>query len=475
MNGTKEWTCEIGELASATTGQVLSETHRSFSRVGTDSRSALTGRLFVPLKGDKFDAHDFVPQAVANGAVAVLTHEWREEWKPLLAQASFVRVTDTLQGLQALARWWRKKCGFKVLAITGSNGKTSTKEFTLALLRHDLRVHASKGSYNNHWGVPLSLLEAGPEHTHVIQEMGMNHAGEIFRLCQIAEPDIVTVTTVGRAHIGELGSQEAVAQAKEEIYQAAPHAVHVFNGDNEWTMRMLARSTAAQKITFSAFNAGADVHLRAQRLTWEGLDIVGTIRGAKGHTWVNVLGRQNVTNLMAAASLALAAGLSPEQIWSALGTINDVAWGRNQILELTNGAKILWDGYNANPDSMTALLKNLYEMEVGGRKFLIAGDMRELGTFAEKAHEEAGERAGSVGFEAVWYVGEHHLAFKRGLDRVGAPQTYMHSPDVDPASSARLLALLRENDLVAVKASRGTALERTFKDWPLATPLGPKP
>lgn len=471
MSGNSEWSCAIGELASATAGKVLSEVQPRFQRVATDTRHRMDGRLFIPLKGDNFDAHDFIPQAIENGATAVLVGEWREAWRPLLARASFVQVNDTLQGLQAFARWWRKKNKFKVLAITGSNGKTSTKEFTYALLKDHLKVYASKGSYNNHWGVPLSLLEAGPEHTHVIQEMGMNHSGEIWRLCQIAEPDIVVVTMVGRAHIGELGSQEAVAQAKEEMYLASPTALQVFNGDNEWTMRMQSRSVAKQ-MTFSAFKPHADVHLRAQRLTWDGLDMVGQIGGVKGQAWVRVLGRQNVVNLMAAASLALASGLSPEYIWQGLARISDVAWGRNQVIPLTNGARVLFDAYNANPDSMVALLKNLFEMEVKGRKFLIVGDMRELGTFTDQAHEDIGERSAAVHFEGIYYVGTNFAAFERGLKKIGPlPSVLWHSEDVDPQKSKAFLDLIRNEDLVAVKASRGMRLERALAGWPLTQSL----
>jgi UDP-N-acetylmuramoyl-tripeptide--D-alanyl-D-alanine ligase len=464
----------VQELAQAVGGRVLSEPVKSFQRVGTDSRADLKGRLFIPLKGEKFDAHDFVPQAVQQGASVVLVSKVKDEWKPLQQAVSFVQVGDTLQALQALALWWRRRQGFKVLAITGSNGKTSTKEFTYALLKTQRSVHASKGSFNNHWGVPLSILEAGPEHTDLILEMGMNHSGEIFRLCQIAEPNIVCVTTVGRAHIGELGSQENVAKAKEEIYIASPKAVHVFNGDNEWTMRMQARSQSKQ-IVFSSFKTTADVHFRAQRLTYEGLDIIGHIREVKGHTWVHVLGRQNTVNLMAAASLCLAAGLTPEQIWTSLATLHDSAWGRNQLLPLKNGASVLWDGYNANPDSMTALLKNLYEIDSPGRKFLIAGDMLELGGFTDKAHEEIGERAGAVGFDGVWYVGKNAEAFRQGLERVNKPKSFWKTAGADNSVSQQLLAQLKPGDLVAVKGSRGMALEHCFETWPLTTPLGKKP
>lgn len=470
-----EWTCTIEELAQSTGGKTVSSPYGSFSRVSTDSRRDLAGKLFVPLKGENFDAHDFVPQAVAGGASAVLVHEWRAEWEPLKQKASFVQVADSLLGLQALARHWRRKHAFKVIAITGSNGKTSTKEFTRELLAPHVKVHASKGSFNNHWGVPISILEAGPEHTHLILEMGMNHGGEIWRLCLIAEPDIATVTTVGRAHIGELGSQAAVAQAKEEIYAATPKAIHVFNIDNEWTMRMQTRSHAKQ-IQVSSFRPEVDVHMRAQRMDWNGLDMVGSIRKVDGSVHVPILGRHNVLNLMIAAGLALACGIEPEKIWRGLGQIREVSWGRNQMVPLNNGARVLFDAYNANPDSVQALIKNLFEMDTRGRIFLIMGDMRELGSFSEQAHEEAGERAAAVPFEAVWYVGEFAGAFWRGFDRAKKKDAKIFASLKPDAGIARsYLSLLGEGDLVAIKGSRGMELERVLENWPLAAPLGKKP
>jgi len=468
------WNCTVAELAQSANGQVVSEPHKDFCKVGTDSRSDLGGKLFVPLKGENFDGHNFVAKAVQSGARAVLVSEWRSEWDALKTKVSFVKVANTLQGLQALGLHWRRKHNFTVLAITGSNGKTSTKEFTLAILKRHLSVHASKGSFNNHWGVPLSILDAGPEHTHLILEMGMNHGGEIWRLCQISEPDIVACTTVGRAHIGELGSQQAVAQAKEEIYVACPKAKHVFNVDNEWTMRMQARSHAPQ-IQFSSFKPTVDVHLRAQRMGWEGLDMVGTIQGVPGQTWVKILGRHNVVNLMCAASLALAAGLKPQQIWEGLGAIQDQAWGRNQVVPLQNGARVLFDAYNANPDSVQALFKNLYEIEITGRKFLVLGDMKELGTFGAAAHEEMGERAASIPFEAIYFVGEFAMAFKKGFDKVRKNVPFFSSAKVDPALSQKMLGLLGPEDLIAIKGSRSMELEHVLDGWPLSTPLGKKP
>jgi UDP-N-acetylmuramoyl-tripeptide--D-alanyl-D-alanine ligase len=474
MSDAIAWKCTVAELAQASGGQILSEPYKDFCKVGTDTRSSLSGKLFVPLKGDNFDAHNFVAKAVEAGATVVIVAEWRGEWEALKTKASFVKVTNTLHALQALGLFWRRKHKFKVLGITGSNGKTSTKEFTYAMLKPQLKVHASKGSFNNHWGVPLSILDASPDQTHLILEMGMNHGGEIWRLCQISEPDIVACTTVGRAHIGELGSQQAIAQAKEEIYMACPKATHVFNVDNEWTMRMQAASTAKQ-IHFSSFKPSVDVHLRAQRMNWDGLDLVGSIAGVNGQTWVHVLGRHNVVNLMCASALSLAVGLNGEQIWAGLGSIQDSAWGRNQVVPLANGARVLFDAYNSNPDSVHALVKNLFEMEVAGRKFLVMGDMRELGEFSEKAHEEAGERAASVQFQAVYFVGQFANSFQRGFEKIRKGVTFLSSPKVDPSISQQLLGMLRSEDLISIKGSRGMELEHVLDGWPLSAPLGKKP
>jgi len=475
MNAKSGVELSVRELSEVTSGKILSEPYGNFAGLGTDSRKNLSGQLFIALKGDTYDAHSFIPAAIEKGASVLLVHEFRPEWKAWLDRASFVQVADTLTGLQTLARHWRRKNKFKVIAITGSNGKTSTKEFLFTILSPNFKVHASKGSFNNHWGVPLSILEASAEKTHLILEMGMNATGEIFRLCQIAEPDVVTVTTVGRAHMGELGGQEQVAAAKEEIYTASPRAIPVFNSDNEWTMRMMARLGTPQKLVFSAFRPDANVHLRAQRLTWDGLDLVGHIGGVEGRTWVHVMGRHNVVNFMTAAALALAAGLTPEQIWAGLARIKDGAWGRNQRLRLANGAHVLFDGYNANPDSMAALLKNIYEMESPGRKFLIVGDMLELGEFAGASHEELGTLAAGVGFTGIWYVGSMADDFTRGLQKVGMPKVFLRSHDVDAVVSKQFLDMLQPQDLVAIKGSHGLKLERVLTNWPLDQKLGEPP
>ncbi len=471
-----QWQLKIEELIEATNGLLVQGSNGGIlSGVVTDSRKPLAGQLFVALKGESHDAHSFVEQVIKNGAGAVLVHDWQEAWGKSSPSIPVIKVKNTLVALQALARFWRLKHQFKVVGITGSNGKTTTKEIARHLLSKKFEVSASKGSFNNHWGVPLSILEASPEHTHLILEMGMNHKGEIFRLCQIAEPDVVVVTTVGRAHVGELGSLANVAEAKEEIYAASPKAVPVFNMDNEWTMRMATRTSAVRSIQFSSFKKEVDVYLRAEKMDWSGLILVGRIGGAEGRANVPMFGRHIVANAMAAVGVGLALGMNGEELWKGLEGMNCGVWGRNQLLSLKSGSRVVFDAYNSNPDSFQTLLKNIYENETEGRKFLIAGEMKELGEFSEGAHEEAGERAGHIGFTGVWFVGEHAEAFLRGIKKSGARTDFsLSSLDVDEKISEKILAQLRSDDVVVIKGSRGMALERVLKGWPLTSPLGSK-
>lgn len=463
------WHLSLSELITATGGRSLSEPHQDLSGVGTDTRADLKGQLFIALKGENFDAHDFVPKAVAQGASSVLVHEWREEWKPLLARASFVQVGDTLKGLQDLGRFWRRKHRFTVVGISGSNGKTSTKEFTAALLKNAIPTFASKGSFNNHWGVPLSLLQAGPQQSIVILEMGMNHAGELTTLTGIAEPNIVAVTMVGRAHIGELGSQEAVAAAKEEMYISCPKALHIFNLDNPWTRQMFERSLAAGhtqgRVTFSETKSEADVQFQVVSVTAKGLELKTRIKSETAALTVSVFGRHNVTNLMTASAIAVSLGLKPAQIFKGLGEISEVAWGRNQFVNLNSGASVLFDAYNANPDSMEAMLNNFAEMRVAGRKFLVVGDMLELGELSEPAHFEVGAKAARLQPAAVLYQGNFAAAFEKGLQSESYAGRFSAIREFDELVAKSFATIFQKGDLIAVKGSRGMKLERVLKTW----------
>lgn len=463
--------CELtlSQVVEATGGVVLSTHEKLFFGVGTDTRQALNGQIFFALKGDAHDAHFYLPQAVKAGAKCLIVHDENDAVKNLSGQVTVIRVADTLRALQALAAYWRKRFKAKVIAITGSNGKTSTKEFAATILGRQFKVCSSKASFNNHWGVPITLLQVSKFDDFAVIEMGMNHPGELTELSKIVEPDVVLCTMVGKSHIGNFPEgQSGIARAKEEIYEANPNALQIFNCDNDFTMAMFER--ASKKIgadrcrVFSSFAAGAEVGLRATHMTLETLQVMGHIGGIKGDVVVPVYGRQNVVNLMAAASIAFAVGMEPEQIWATLPSCRG-AWGRNQLIRLDSGTQVLFDGYNANPDSMTILIKNLFETQVAGRKICIFGEMLELGSEAVQSHYDLGELVANTDVEIVWFYGPSCKDFERGFRAASTEKTLFISDTYNEDLAKKLQSMLNPNDIVVIKGSRGMKLEKVVQLW----------
>ena len=285
----------IDDIVTAVRGQLIgNKMVESVKGVGTDSRVDLSGNIFIALKGENFDGHDYLKQAVDKGASAVLIHGEPAGLADIAGKVTIIQVANTLHGLQELARFWRRKFTGKVVGITGSMGKTSTKDFAKTLMQNRRKVFAAKKSFNNHWGVPFTLLQASPEDEVVLVEMGMNHAGELEMLSKCAEPDVVMCTTVGRSHVGHFeNGVQGIADAKEEIYLANPNALKLFNYDNEYTLKMFERVSklAGTENTrvFSSFAAGAEVSLRATHMTLDGLTVTGHIGGVKGEATIPVL------------------------------------------------------------------------------------------------------------------------------------------------------------------------------------------
>lgn len=468
------WRMTLEELVAGSEGRVLSQFAREYSGVGTDTRQDLGGKVFIALRGDTFDAHNFLLQAVEAGATALLVHRLPREVENLRERVTIVEVDDTLKGLQHLGTFWRRKHRTRVLALTGSNGKTTTKEFARTILGSYRTVHCAEGSFNNHWGVPLSLLGIDSSHEFAIIEMGMNHPGELTELARIAEPDLVLVTMVGRGHLEGVGSIDGVAVAKAEIYDAAlPTAVMIFNLENPYTRDMYERygRIRASHLVFKFASFGyinvsnwppVDVALDVTEMTFDSMRIAGYIGTMAGETSVPVFGRQNVNNLMAAATMALAVGLSPRDIWAALPLCRTV-WGRNQWVNLKSGARALFDGYNANPESMTAALENFAALKCSARKFAVLGEMRELGEHSPRLHRELGLTAAEAGFDGIGFFGPHHADFSAGLKDGGFNKSLFVSDSYEQSLAPRMLPVLQVGDIVLIKGSRGMALEKALE------------
>lgn len=454
---------DLLELAKVLNGKFLSKVSTSAKGVGTDTRKNLTGQLFIALKGDSFDAHQFLSQAVQAGSIALLVHDLPASQKSVLEKVTVIQVADTLKALQEMGHWVRKQMKARVLALTGSNGKTSTKEFTAQILSGYKVICYSQGSFNNHWGVPLSLLNLDSVHETAIIEMGMNHKGEIEQLVKIAAPDAVVCTMVGRAHIEFFGTQDKIAEAKEEIYlHSNPQSIAIFNLDNPFTRKMYEQSIRNQpnrpKLTFSE-REKADVQFAISEANFDGLKVKGTIRGNTGEIFIPVFGKHNITNLLAASALALTAGLSPEQVWVGLRNCKS-HWGRNQKVKLKSGALALFDAYNANPDSMEALLENIEGLKAKGKKIGVFGQMRELGPQSKHFHKLIGTKAGNVDFSKIFFYGEDHESFLEGLNQAGFRGEMHVQADFSDDLAQKLKKSIQPDDFVVFKASRGPRLER---------------
>ncbi len=456
------WQMDLEDVINATQGRVLQKKETKFSGVGTDTRKDLCGQLFFALKGDQFDAHAFVGQAFSKGAAAAVIHGPIEG--ALSECGTIIEVSDTLEALKSLAQYWRRKWGGRVFAITGTSGKTTTKEFASVLLKESYRTHWSHGSFNNHWGVPLTLLGIDREDEVAIVEMGMNHPGEISELVRIAEPNVALVTMVGRGHLEGLTTIEAVAKAKEEIYEGLKERdLQIFNLDNSHTRRMWERRRGKLSTrTFSSSKiSNADVSLRVIARSIEGFRVKGEIGGVSGEVALSFFGSHHVHNLMAASAIALTAGVLPGDIWKRLSQCQ-LTWGRGQILRDRPGITILFDGYNANPESMEALFAEVAAISRVGRRIFILADMLELGAASREMHFELGARIVEAQPELVWFYGSQREAISEGLKASGYKGELLLSSDFSPEIAQKISLGLERDDFVALKGSRGMKIERAL-------------
>jgi len=455
------WTLDL--IAKWTGGQILSRHQTHFSQVGTDTRANLEGQVFIALKGDQFDAHNYLDQAVIKKAGLLIVHENSDHLKTLSEKVSVILVDDTLKALQNFAHEYRKSLSTQIIGITGSNGKTTTKEYTAAILGQFQKTHFNQGSFNNHWGVPLTLLQIPTDARFAVIEMGMNHSGEITQLVKIADPDFVVCTMVGRAHIENFGTIQGIAKAKAEIYQESrENTVRVFNQDQDLTFDMMypvaKKFPASRMLSFSENNNEADVYFKVIQQSSKGLTLSGSIAGFKSEMTVPLFGRHNVTNLMAAACISYACGMKAEDIWKALPLCKST-WGRNEFIETKLGVDVLFDGYNANPDSMQALLNNIPMLEVKGARIGVFGQMKELGAHAQHEHFFLGEKVAQAGFDQVFFIGENHTDFENGLKNQGF-SNYFVASDLNESLGQSFLKSLKPQSLVVVKGSRGARTER---------------
>jgi UDP-N-acetylmuramoyl-tripeptide--D-alanyl-D-alanine ligase len=451
------------ELAAATGGRWVGAPPAAVEGVSTDTRTLAAGCLFVALRGERFDGHDHLAEAAAKGAAAAVV---AEAWAVDPARAAgagvpLLAVPDTLAALGAVARLHRRRFAIPVVAVTGSNGKTTTREMIAAILATRGKVLKTEGNLNNEVGVPLTLLGLDATHTAAVVEMGMNHPGEIARLAAIAEPHVGLVTLAAPAHLEGLGNVEGVADAKAELYQGLPEGgIAIANADDG---RMLKRAQASGRrmITFSAAGGrrGDVVVLEVLAQGEDGLRFVLGVGNREVPVHVPALvGAHNAANAAAAAAAAIALGCTDREIARGLAAVRPV--GRRLRLErLSSGVLLVDDCYNANPASMTAALRTLAELAAapGARAVAVLGDMLELGAFEAEAHGALGGEVARAGVPLLAAFGPRSRGTAEAARAAGLEPFWTEDME---ALVAWAKATVAAGDVLLVKGSRGMKLER---------------
>jgi UDP-N-acetylmuramoyl-tripeptide--D-alanyl-D-alanine ligase len=442
-------TRDLAELARVTGGR-LEGANVAFDAVSTDSRTLEPGSLFVALAGEKHDAHDYAGQAAQRGCSAALVS------RPVEAAVPQVVVADTLVALTAFARACRADFAGTLVGITGSNGKTTVKEMTGAILGTCGPCLVTQGNLNNHIGVPLTLSRLRPEHRYAVIEMGANHRGEIAHLAAIARPDVGLVINAGPAHLEGFGGIEGVARGKGEMFEAlGASGTAVINADDRFAGFWRGLARAAGRVVTFGMSEEADFAASGvdERTTEQGFATEFDLRSPQGSRRISIAlsGRHNVMNALAAAAAASAAGASLEAIAAGLASMRPVA-GRLRMRAALNGARLIDDSYNANPGSVRAGLESLARLP--GEHWLVLGEMRELGADSDRFHAEMGAFARSSGVSRLLAVGDES---RHAVEAYGVGGQWFAGVD-DLIRVAR--SDLGKDVTVLVKGSRSNRLER---------------
>jgi UDP-N-acetylmuramoyl-tripeptide--D-alanyl-D-alanine ligase len=444
-------------------GEILGRLERlEIKGVSIDSRNVREGELFIALKGDRFDGHDFVPDAIKKGAWGAIVERTVLEHKfaSLGGLKNIFPVEDTLYALQEMSHMHRKKFTLPVVGITGSNGKTTTKEMLASILKQKGPVLKNEGNLNNHIGVPLTLLKMNDSHWAGVIEMGMSAPGEIDTLAGLVMPSVGVITNVGPAHLEFFGTVARVAEAKGELLaNLESDATAVLNADDEY-FGLLKKKFAGRLMTFGIANK-ADVMASEVRQEKEYTDMTIAAVGARINVRLRVLGTHNVYNALAAATAALAVGVPIDAVQFGLADFLPVA-GRSEIKKI-EGRTVLADYYNANPASMEAAIKTLVSLKSGRKAIAVIGDMLELGEASHEAHREIGRLAGRFKVDLLITIGELATYVEKGALEAGMKREQV----LDAMSRENAGKLLRQltgpGDVILIKGSRGMKMEKILE------------
>jgi UDP-N-acetylmuramoyl-tripeptide--D-alanyl-D-alanine ligase len=448
----------LGRVADFTRAEGSFDRDEVASGYSIDSRTLQPGELFFAIKGERFDGHDFVEAALERGAVgAVVASTQAARYKQ---KSRLLAVSEPLEALQRLGRAVRRLWNKPLLAVTGSAGKTTTKDSIAKLLETKFRVLKSEGNLNNQFGLPLQLLKLEPEHELAVVELGMNHAGEITALAAIAQPDIGVVTNVAPVHLGFFDSVADIARAKYELIQSLPaNGTAVLNADDEFVSQF-GRDFAGRVLTFGIDHSAAVTAENIKELGLEGSHFDVVTNGNRARARLGLIGRHNIYNALAAVTVAMDRGLSLEEAAAALALLTP-SDKRGQVLEVA-GATVINECYNSNPRALDFVVDALAGMPTKGRRIVVAGEMLELGPATDELHRHAGEHMAERGIDVVVGVRGAAQHIVNSASAGGTRAEFVETPE---AAGEWLAREVKPGDLVLLKASRGVKLEKALETW----------
>ncbi|MCK4984638.1 MAG: UDP-N-acetylmuramoyl-tripeptide--D-alanyl-D-alanine ligase, partial [Desulfobacterales bacterium] len=458
------------EIMKATGGELLcGDKTQRFEKVCIDSRSIVPNDLFVAIVGEIHDGHAFISDVVEQGARGLIVNSEKARDLPISAwqtrNIACVAVRDTTRALGDLAAFHRARTDVAVVAITGSNGKTTTRQMTAAVVARKFNTLSTTGNYNNQIGVPLTLLRLAPEHRWAVVELGSNSPGEIARLAQICSPDIGVITNVAPAHLEGLGSLDGVMREKGQLLDhLKAKGKAVLNTDDRRVSKIAARTK--KDVLFFGLSEKAAIRATAVNEKASGISFSLDLPQESLTVDLKAAGHFMVVNALAAAAVGHLLGLPATEIKAGLETF-EPAWGRMNILQTASGIHVIDDTYNANPESMKAAITTLVSLRANNRSVFVAGDMLELGTQAESLHRQVGVRAATANINKLLVTGDYADAVADGAKKAG-----MKSENIFTGSQGKILNALKDSlkpgDWVLVKGSRGAHMDTVvegLKKW----------
>lgn len=445
-------TYTIKEIAAVTGGTIIQGNPAAeVNGLCTDSRRAKNGDIFVAMRGRQVDGHDFALKAIEQGATALLV----TKTVTVPPQVAVIKVSDTIQALQQLAAHNRSRLNIPVVAVTGSNGKTSTKDMIAAVLNTRYKTLKTQGNYNNELGLPLTLLALDQTHQAAVVEMGMRGFGEIDLLARLAKPTGAVITNIGEAHLELLGSVQNIAVAKAEVLDhIGAEGFAILNGDSPELRNQVSRCQG--QVWFYSINGQTDLVARNVRVEGRGVRYDLSYPGGTGEIYLPIPGSHNVMNSMAAVGVGLRLGIPFTDIVRGLAQV-ELTGMRLEIIK-ANNMTVINDVYNANPSSTKAALKVLAEV-APGRKIAVLGNMYELGALAESGHREVGEVAALRGVAQLVAVGDLARFTAQGAIKGGLPGDRVHHCDNNKLAIEVLRQVMQPGDTILVKGSRSMHME----------------